>query len=135
MVGIEILSQFRGPLSLELLGDCRDSHGIDLDVDLGNVRVVLQAPLSSTDDGAESVSGIKVIRNGIRSRIARGERGICVSNRTTLLQYNKNLRTITEVRTRHATDVTTTESRGSAKSTISQLNGDEVFGVPLIGVN
>ena len=44
VVSIQILSQFRAPLSLELLSNSGHSYRINLDVDLRDVSVVFQAP-------------------------------------------------------------------------------------------
>ena len=64
MVCVEVLTQFWCPLSLELLGLCGDSHGIDLDVDLWDVIVTFETPLNSTNDRTKSgtsVTGITVV--------------------------------------------------------------------------
>ena len=54
MVGVEVLTEFGGPLSLELLGLRCDSNRVNLDVDLGNVGVAFKTPDDIADDRTET---------------------------------------------------------------------------------
>ena len=50
MVGVEVLTEFGGPLSLELLGLSGNRDAVDLDVDLGDVGVAFETPSGCTSN-------------------------------------------------------------------------------------
>ena len=85
VVSIEILTEFRRPLSLELLRHGGYSDAVHLDVDLRNSRLILKSPVSSTLNRAKTrriSSGSELIGNWEFNRLStRTTSGIASSRK------------------------------------------------------